>query len=270
MNRLYKTGLAALAAVSLLTAACSSEEPGTLKGEFSVSATQKVKFAQGNLQYDPATKTYKLADNQWTTLSNTKYSFRPKAEDGVIDRIAWGNPDDPYTPAETFTDWGRKPIANGGDKPGLWRTLTADEWEYLIISRPKSTELFTFGAVNNVKGFILLPDTWQLPNGMEMKFIPADSLNKSRDSFRTKRTDPTDYTTLNNYTPEQWKTLEDAGALFLPFIVITELGGKTYYSGEYWTTDDNYNSIAPQEIWPKRGCNQSAFRMAIRLAKNVK
>ena len=120
---------------------------------------------------------------------------------------------------------------------------------------------------------IVLPGTprYVAPAGVSNpKADIAESLNKSRDSFRTKRTDPTDYTTLNNYTPEQWKTLEDAGALFLPFIVITELGGKTYYSGEYWTTDDNYNSIAPQEIWPKRGCNQSAFRMAIRLAKNVK
>ncbi|MBO7568573.1 MAG: hypothetical protein J6T60_15915 [Bacteroidales bacterium] len=270
MNKLYKAGIAALAAVSMLAAACSSEEPGTLKGEFSVSETQKVKFAQGNLQYDPATKAYKLADNQWTTVSSTHYAFKPKAEDGVIDRMAWANPDDPYTPSETFTDWGQKPIANGGDKPGIWRTLTADEWEYLIVKRPKSTELFSFGSVNDVKGFILLPDAWQLPKDATMKFIPVDSLNKSSNSFRTKRTDPTDYSTLNAYTAEQWKALEDAGALFLPFTVITELGGKTYYSGEYWTTDDNYASITPQEIWPKRGCRQESFRMSVRLAKDVK
>jgi len=58
--------------------------------------------------------------------------------------------------------------------------------------------------------------------------------------------------------------------LFLPYNVISELGGKTYYSGEYWTTDDNYASIAPNEIWPKRGCRQESFRMSVRLAKDVK
>ena len=269
MNRLYKVGLAALASVSMLTAACTSEEPGTLKGEFSISATQKVKFAQGNLKYDPATKTYSFADNQWDVKSSTHYAFRPKAEDGVIDRVAWANPDDPYTPTETFTDWGQKAIVNGGNQPGMWRTLTADEWEYLILKRPNPTELFTFGVVGDVKGCILLPDAWQLPKDMTMKFIPADSLTKST-AFRTKRTDPTDYSVLNTYTIEQWKTLEDAGALFLPYNVISELGGKTYYSGEYWTTDDNYASIAPNEIWPKRGCTQSSFRMSVRLAKDVK
>jgi hypothetical protein len=271
MNRLYKTGLAALAAVSILTAACSKEEPGTLKGEFSVSATQKVKFSQGNLQYDGATKSYKFAETQWTTVSSIKQFDKPKeADGGVIDRLAWGNPDTPYTTAETFTDWGQKPIINGGNEPGIWRTLTADEWEYLILNRPNPTQHFTFGSINDVKGFILLPDDWQQPKDVATKFMPADSLDKNVHGYHTRRTDPTDYTELNTYTAEQWKVLEDAGALFLPFTVRSDFRDKSYYTCEYWDTDDNHLSIAPQEIWPKRGCVLDAFRMNVRLAKNVK
>ena len=48
--------LMAMGAAICFATSCGSDDPGTLNGEFSVSPTLKVKFAQGNLQYQPSTK----------------------------------------------------------------------------------------------------------------------------------------------------------------------------------------------------------------------
>lgn len=96
-------------------------------------------------------------------------------------------------------DWGvYNAISNGGNQPGLWRTLTSDEWEYVIKSREGSR--FCKATVNGVKGLILIPDGWN-NSAYELK-----SINSTGAGF--------DANIINQSTWEN--TCASAGLVFLP------------------------------------------------------
>ncbi len=96
-------------------------------------------------------------------------------------------------------DWGvNNAISNGGKQAGLWRTPSWGEWNYIRNSRPRAAELCGKGKVDTVAGIILLPDDWELPEGLTF-----NSMNTNVEQ--------------NNYTKEEWMEMETAGAVFLPF-----------------------------------------------------
>ncbi len=97
-------------------------------------------------------------------------------------------------------DWGvHNPISNGGNEAGLWRLPTIKEWEYLLVSRPNYSEKRGAATVNGVKGLILLPDDWTLPEGLTFK----SGMNNN--DFKNCK-----------YTAEEWTKMEENGAVFLP------------------------------------------------------
>ena len=128
-------------------------------------------------------------------------------------------------------DWGVfNAISNGGNTPGLWRTLSSEEWTYLRSTRSNAANLFGFATVNGVKGLVILPDDWVLPTGC---------------SF-TKWSSSQVYTG-NTYTTEKWALMEAAGAVFLPAGGYRGTGsasatswfyGSQYY-GRYWSSSVN-------------------------------
>ena len=121
-------------------------------------------------------------------------------------------------------DWGYNAISNGGNKIGQWRTLSGEEWEYLVRSRNTASGIrFAKATVNGVRGVVLLPDDWNssvygLTNTNEET---AASYNDNMIS---------DYTWIS--------VLEPTGAVFLP------AAGKreylyVYYAnveGGYWSS----------------------------------
>ena len=107
-----------------------------LKGEFSVSSYQKVRFSRGNLQYNESNKSYQFAKNQWNV-----------AGDGWIDLFVWS--DDTFSSIDD----------------GAWRLLSSDEWAYLLTKRiTNSGDRYAKAIVNGVKGVIILPDNWNPSN----------------------------------------------------------------------------------------------------------
>lgn len=97
-------------------------------------------------------------------------------------------------------DWGvHNPISNGGNEAGLWRLPTIKEWEYLLVSRPNYSEKRGTATVNGVKGLILLPDDWTLPDGVTF------TGGLENNNFRNCK-----------YTAEEWTKMEENGAVFLP------------------------------------------------------
>lgn len=139
---------------------------------FSVSATDKVYFSKGNLQYLGQTNPsnpWKFADNQYQGPS---YSPDPGFD---FDRFAWGTSGyaenaAPYKMVWRLAneyldwgsdladnrDWGYNAIANGGNAENFgWRTLTADEWQYLI-----DHSRIYHRVVEGVEGFFILPDNY--------------------------------------------------------------------------------------------------------------
>ena len=224
--------LAVVASINLLNAGMQ----GALPGAFSVSETKKVYFSQGNLQYQASTKTWRFAINQYDFIGNGNTNIS-STYTGWIDLFGFGTSgwnsgytchypystnsnissyiDKNLTDSNANADWGiYNAIINGGNEPNLWRTLTGIEWTYLISQRANANKLYSSGTVNNIVGLILLPDDWQLPNGLT--FTPKGNSYSS-----------------NSYDASQWMEMEKSGAIFLPaagWRVVTNI--RTTYNVE--------------------------------------
>lgn len=153
---------------------------GAIMAPFSVSATKQVYFSMGNLQYssegthqcaDGTTKsgTWRFAENQWEEgtllyMGNSGFNYdvqlpTSRTTDVTGARFAF------YTTvtdiSETYYDWGKyNAIQNGGNTPSIFRTLTDEEWNYLLNERPNATQLKGTMYIDNIKGLYILPDTW--------------------------------------------------------------------------------------------------------------
>ena len=185
---------------------------------FSVSATQKVHFSQGNLQYQASTNTWRFAEHQWDTIGSANANISASYA-GWIDLFGWGTGNNPtnastdYNDYSTFVDWGTNPISNGGNEANMWRTLTKDEWTYLFCTRTNASTLFALGSVNGVNGTIILPDNWVLPAGATFIASTLQGLVSNGGEYRNNNDNNFSH---NTYTAEQWAVMESAGAVFLP------------------------------------------------------
>lgn len=215
---------------------------GALPGAFSVSATKKVYFSQGNLQYQASTNTWRFAANQYTRIGVGGNNNISPTYTGWIDWFGWGTGSNPTNTSTnnssyTFTDWGVNKISNGGNQANLWRTLTKAEWEYLLSGRANAANRRSTATVNNVKGYIFLPDSWTLPSGL--KFV-ADVKNKWD---------------TNKYSLEDWQKMEQNGAIFLPQtaaigkdqlgnVIYSDMGGLYDEHCVYWSSTQESSTKA--------------------------
>lgn len=268
----------AIAAIALTMASCG-EEPnldnvpeGAIKGLFSVDNGKKVFFSKGNLFYDTGRETWRFADNQWTI--NTA---------GCFYLFGWGTGNTPTEVSEdnsvyaNFVDWGKNPITNGGDKANEWRTLTKGEWMYLFHQRNNAESLFGLGTVNGINGTIILPDAWELPEGLtftpsaqcEDEFLGKLAWNSTYNYYENSMERNFDH---NSYTIAQWNKMEANGAVFLP--AAGHRRGTMVYNigttGSYWskTPNEGYNAFNLyfdlQLLYPQDGnarCNGYAVRL---------
>lgn len=118
-------------------------------------------------------------------------------------------------------DWGVfNAISNGGNEPGLWRTLSDGEWTYVTNGRPNAAYKKSIATVNGVKGWVLLPDAWIQPDGIE--FLGSAGNYE-----------------INAYDLNEWEILENAGAVFFPNAGVRIGTGYSYDDGFYWSTSTN-------------------------------
>ena len=199
-----------------------------LRGVFSVSATKKVRFSKGNLQYVVAGKTWGFYENQYD-FCNTK--IYPGHHSDTISLFTWGYdatksiiPDGKDSDNVSITSGNLSPEQDWGCTVGdgkTWRTLTAEEWQYLFSDKSR----YGFATVGGVNGIIILPDTFADPmrNGGSGAFIP----NK------------TGYGT-NVYTAGgNWEAMESAGAVFLSaagYRIGSSIGEYIGFAGYYWSS----------------------------------
>lgn len=230
---------------------------GALPGLFSVSDTKKVRFSRGNLQYRASTKVWRFAESQCDYIGEGN-SLMSETYDGWIDLFGWatsGYHDEldeynlHYQPwSNSFGkvdslnqygygpsldridinlvgtsknyDWGvYNPILNGGNKSGLWRTLSSDESSYLFKRRPDADNKYALVTIEGYcKGLIILPDVWGLPEGCS--FVPG-----MPEGFST-----------NIYSYDEWKKMEAAGAVLLPAAGYRGSTGVEWIDsrGRYW------------------------------------
>ena len=236
---------------------------------FSVSETQKVLFSSGNLQYNSRSNTWKFADNQYD-YCGVSNQYIGSNYSGWIDLFGYGtsgyNGCSPWLNsvenidyangvtniAGTMYDWGMNNI-NGAE--GEWRTLTNEEWLYLINLRNNASRLRAKAVVNGVKGFLLLPDNWVKPENIT--FV-EDAINWSS----------------NIYNLSQWDDLENSYAIFLPAAgnrngsIVNDLNSV----GGYWTSSSGLMTTALYFIFTESTYNTTAsvryFGRSVRLVKD--
>ena len=253
---------------------------GLLSGDFSIAADKKVRFAQGNLQavigsgptntYNYTASSWKFAVHQWDYIGNApgNNSFDSGT---TVDLFGWvgtsatydtyglciqdvynnnTSDDDDFSKCYGHkntdalkNDWGKLLIVNGGDAPDYgWRTLSKDEWEWLIgpkASPNPGTNCRTsskIGDVTNARwvkarvhstdGLIIFPDeiSW---DESTMGTAPT-TINTQAAAFATKA-----------FSDTQWEALETAGCVFLPAAGYRYGTSYTPGSGRYWTSTVN-------------------------------
>ena len=195
---------------------------GQLNGVFSVSKYDKVNFSQGNLLYNPALDTWRFAKGQYTCYLKDKTNVS-QMDSIWMDLFMWGSTGyrdltplvNSYKYYEFYSyeqvdikienyDWGVFcSIENGGNLRNKWRTLTSDEWIYLMEKRNNARNLRTNALVDNIEGIILLPDTSTI--AIKNPNFLVDGLS---------------------YSIKTWQGLENQGCVFLP-------------TDKYWTSNPN-------------------------------
>lgn len=256
--------------VNVSTEVNSSDVPvGAISGKFTINANgDQVYFSQGNLQYigSVATPYWKFADHQWEYFGT---STGQNSDDPNVDRdlfgwgtSGWDNGNIFYQPYDTYNpyhdesyeydedmgygygptdgtyynydltgqyanaDWGvYNAIANGGNMPNQWRTLTGEEWGYVFDRRITPSGIRrACGNVGGVNGVILLPDNWNTEICMLNKTNGDDLDDDEESPFNS-----------NIFTLDEWETLENNGAVFLPLagdrqgVFVTGVGYVSYY-----------------------------------------
>jgi hypothetical protein len=124
----------------------------------------------------------------------------------------------------TFVDWGTNTI--GSDAPGTWRTLTIDEWKYLLNYRHNASSLVGVAYISGKNnGLILLPDNWSCPEGITFK--PGYH----------KDSGPSEYGLHQTFSVEEWEKLETSGAVFLTATGYREgvEDCSPQFTGWYWS-----------------------------------
>lgn len=246
-------------------------KPDTLSGKFSVADGKQIQFSKGNLQYHCKNQAWHFAAEQ-TDYIGVDNSDKTDAYDGWIDLFGWGTGNNPNWRTQnnsdypTFVDWGIKI-----GEPDEWRTLTADEWKYLFLSRTNATTLFGLGTVNYVKGLFIFPDNWELPAGASFTASTTQGLDIVGVNFSNANNDNFEH---NTYTLKQWSVMESAGAVFLP-VAGRRLGQTATVSeyGYYWssTEDDEgaFYLLFDSECLRPKAHNQRYVGQSVRLVHDV-
>lgn len=244
---------------------------------FSVSDTKKVHFSRGNLQYNAAQNKWRFAPRQYTYVCSDNNNIS-QDYDGWIDLFGWGTSGwvsgaNAYQPWSTSTtasdyyiggdyvnglygeyanaDWGvYNKITNGGNKAGQWRTLSMEEWSYLLSpNRGNGQYKNALATIQGVfKGMIILPDEWTTPDGLT--FTPG---GWESDGYAT-----------NTYTIDEWQRMEAAGAIFLPTTGrrtgddISSSTNNEYV--EYWSSD-HYDETKAHCIFYRSDYDYSIYKM---------
>ncbi len=233
---------------------------------FSVSATKTVTFSPGNLQYHPVNDEWRFAPNQTDYIGEANANIS-SSYNGWIDLFGWGTGNNPTNAStddndyQTFVDWGVNQI--GSYAPNTWRTLTDDEWEYIIEKRSNADKLKGVAQVNGVNGLILLPDSWNCPSGVTFKSGFDDDEG------------PEYYASYQTFSASEWATLEASGAVFFPAAGIRFFDGNVFnvgFLGYYWSSTPNGSNYALYLLFCSNGVGMSnynrCFDHSVRLVQN--
>ena len=262
-----------------------SGDGGKLSGAFSVASGTQVYFSQGNLQYQASTNTWRFAENQYEAVgasngsgntapynNTSSANHSPSAsQTGWIDLFGWAasgisrtgvNAYQPYSTSTQNADYGTTSTKSASETLGNydwgknmgddWRTLTAEEWGYLIgpgnggndISAQRANYQSLRGLCKitvsgtDYPGMIILPD--DMYNN-----LPTEGDIASKWAACAVAAGSLDYT-LATFTEAEWTALQAAGAVFLPAAGYRNGTTVNYagFYGFYWSSSAASNTDA--------------------------
>ncbi len=260
---------------------------GAIPFEFTVNAEgKKVYFSKGNLQatfIGPGANNYSwgFAEHQYDRIRNNAGNTTIDNQEvgAVVDLFGWSTPSTYYGISTSenyedysgdFRDWGTVI-----DDNGTWRTLTKDEWDYLLFQRAASTVRGTENARfvrARIKtgyedyptpGIILFPDEYTHPSVPKFGGINDDSRSDFPPDFESR----------------YWQEMEAAGCVFLPYGWFREGSWFGLSAAFYWSStkydDSYYDSYAYYFYSSEQGVRISAANKifcghSVRLVTDVK
>lgn len=267
---MMKTRILSIVAL-LLTAVTQGTwaQRNLLDGVFSVSATKKVSFAQGNLQatYNGSNWSWAFAEHQWDYIGNAAGNTKVTAsspyisENATVDLFGWVGASSTWTGVNKYgiTSSSATNNTNGygnvaseslksdwGALIGLgWRTLSMAEWTYLLTTRTVNGgtgagKSYTLNqSVNGKKGMVIYPDNY----------------------------------TGAVYSGSDWASFEAAGCVFLPAAgwrngtTISNINDR----GFYWSSTPATKTDAKRMFFAGgldlSDTNSRAFGFSVRLVK---
>lgn len=241
-----------------------------------------------NVGTDPAPGTWRFAEHQYDFIGSGNSAIYNSSDTGWFDLFGWGtsgwnrsgagyymptSTDDNaayYAVGGSFSnsltgsyanaDWGvYNAISNGGNQPGQWRTLSKNEWNYLLTGRTCCTDNRRYTknvTINSCTGIILYPNSYTMPN-VNMSTTGAITCSLA-----------------------QWAILEAGGCVFLPPTGRRQRNSSSISpsTGYYWTTtpvssqayvyyvmlgDDSNPGVVNSPIYPR------GQGMAVRLVQDI-
>lgn len=278
-----------------------------INGRFTINANgDQVYFSKGNLQatYDGTSWSWNFAENQWDYIGNaagnTKVTSSSPYVDmtglttATVDLFGWVGASSTWTGVAQYgitpsratnntdgygndktenlkSDWGNL-VGDG------WRTLTKDEWKYILETRTSggtvgttSDARYTMGTINtdgtSVNGVILFPD------GITISSSEFTSL------FTTLGTVNAGSEWTTKCTSIQWIALAAKGCVFLPAAGARNgtAAGTAGSSGFYWsssphpiTVDQAYHVyFTSGTLYPVYGNDRRYWGCSVRLVCQV-
>jgi len=256
---------------------------------FSVSQTTKVRFSKSNLYYNGSTFLFEKYQYDYRTWQNCEScidgTIEPngtptgncglfvwsKNESDAVSVDTWSNGvnDIFFTNDENNETSPNDDFIVNGEK-GVWRTLTYEEWVYVLNINNSSDPLvgrqyanrFAMAKVNGVCGLLLFPDGYT-------GTVSGDgigTINSTSEGFPS-----------SNIQQVTWTSMVTAGVVFLPASNGRSggaVGGGTF--GNYWSSTPNTYNTAYYMYFDngfsiKVGISsyQRVYGWAVRLVRNA-
>jgi hypothetical protein len=237
----------------------SNDQTGALSGLFTVNSNgKKVMFSKSNLFQNRTTSQYRFASEQYNNgLTIGDHQYRSIFRSATAHSTSYN-------------------IANGA---GSWYCLSEDEWKYIIYTNNRDVDFHhylyarvTRSTGNRQGGIILFPDQFVWP--LDESKLPNDIC------FDRRPTSGGTNQAWNNLTfsYNDWKTLENAGCVFLPetgridsqyaWDYDSRYKPDSYSNGAYWTTTNYQWWYFTSTTYSFQSSNEHSMR-AIRLVKDA-
>lgn len=212
---------------------------GGTPGEFTIDEDgHKVCFAKGNFyayrtSATSQTWTYAMYDQQYSVNNDKAIGYQGGYTKNFstsleIDSFSWGSSKTTTNGYDINNEYNISPFKDWGTLIGdgkTWKTLSKDEWNYIVSSRTTNEYRFaaakiTYDANTNIKGMLLFPDNWSNDEGI-IKYANVGTCDS------------------NPITLSQWEKLENQGVVFLPYGFVASPGSNCWYNYEsrYWANN---------------------------------